>query len=73
MRGGAVTFLRSRKRKNNTDPMALHFIVFLVSTSVIGYLMVFAGLQKNVLELRRRRRICPSCGREIHGRTCSSH
>jgi hypothetical protein len=53
--------------------MTLHSIVLLISTSVIGYLMAFAGLKKNALELRRRRRVCPSCGREIHGRTCTSH
>jgi hypothetical protein len=34
---------------------------------------VKAGLSKNALELRRRRRICPSCGREIIGRRCSAH
>jgi hypothetical protein len=30
--------------------------------------MAKAGLGKNALEGRRRRRICPSCGREVlHG------
>jgi hypothetical protein len=43
------------------------------STTGIGSLMMLAGLQKNALEGRRRRRICPSCGREIHGRTCDAH
>ena len=28
---------------------------------------------KNALEWKRCRRICPSCGREIHGRTCNAH
>jgi hypothetical protein len=46
-------------------------LIFL--TSSVGYLMVKAGLGKHVLEHRRRRRVCPSCGREIHGRTCNSH
>jgi hypothetical protein len=53
--------------------MSAQLMILLISTSVIGYLMTFAGLQKNALEFRRRRRVCPSCGREIHGRTCSSH
>jgi hypothetical protein len=35
--------------------------------------MVKAGLGKNALELRRRRRICPSCGRLISGRRCDAH
>jgi hypothetical protein len=32
--------------------------------------MAFAGVQKNALEWRRRRRTCPSCGRTIDGRSC---
>ena len=36
-----------------------------------GWLMMVAGLQKSALERRRRRRVCPSCGREIHARVCS--
>jgi hypothetical protein len=31
--------------------------------SAVGYLMLKAGLAKNALELRRRRNVCPSCGR----------
>jgi len=53
--------------------MTPHLMILLITTSVIGYLMTFAGLKKNALEFRRRRRVCPSCGREIHGRTCSAH
>ena len=53
--------------------MTGHTISLIVSTMSIGFLMTLAGLQKNALEFRRRRRICPSCGREIHGRTCNSH
>ena len=41
-------------------------------TCGIGYLMVFAGLHKSALELRRRDRSCPSCGRRIRGRVCSA-
>jgi len=39
-------------------------------TCGIGYLMVLAGLRKSALELRRRHRVCPSCGRRIQARVC---
>jgi hypothetical protein len=35
-----------------------------------GYLMTLAGLSKSALELKRRQRICPSCGRRIQARVC---
>jgi hypothetical protein len=35
-------------------------------------MMLTAGVQKNALEGRRQRRVCPSCGREIHARVCST-
>jgi hypothetical protein len=38
----------------------------------IGYLMIVAGLQKSALELKRRQRSCPSCGRIIEARVCST-
>jgi NADH pyrophosphatase NudC (nudix superfamily) len=44
--------------------------IFAVVTSAVGYLMVFAGVHKSALEWRRRRRICPSCGRVIQARAC---
>jgi hypothetical protein len=39
-------------------------------TCGIGYLMIVAGLSKNALELKRRQRLCPSCGRRIQARVC---
>jgi hypothetical protein len=39
-------------------------------TCGIGYLMIVAGLSKSALELKRRRRVCPSCGRLIQARVC---
>ena len=45
-----------------------HLTILLVSTAGVGVLMSFAGLQKSALEWKRRRRICPSCGRELRGR-----
>ena len=49
-----------------------HLAVAAVATLGAGWLMMVAGLQKSALELRRRRRVCPSCGREIQARVCSS-
>jgi hypothetical protein len=48
-----------------------HVVVLLLSTTGAGLLMSIAGLRKNGLEWRRRRRICPSCGHEIRGSVCS--
>jgi NADH pyrophosphatase NudC (nudix superfamily) len=48
-------------------------LVALTSTAGIGFLMALAGIEKSALEWRRRRRFCPSCGREIRGRTCPGH
>jgi NADH pyrophosphatase NudC (nudix superfamily) len=47
-----------------------HLTILLVSTAGVGVLMSFAGLQKSALEWKRRRRVCPSCGRELRGRRC---
>jgi len=48
-----------------------HLATLLVSTAGVGVLMSLAGLQKSALEWKRRRRICPSCGRRLRGRHCS--
>ena len=42
-------------------------------TMAVAWTMCFAGLKKHMLELKRRRRICPSCGRTIRGPVCNSH
>ena len=49
-----------------------HVAIAAVSTLGAAWLMITAGLQKSALERRRRRRVCPSCGREIQARVCSS-
>ena len=49
-----------------------HVAFAAVATLGAGLLMVKAGLQKSALEHRRRRRVCPSCGREIQARVCAS-
>jgi len=46
-------------------------IALLVAvTCGVGYLMTVAGLGKSALELKRRHRVCPSCGRRIQARVC---
>jgi hypothetical protein len=48
-------------------------ITTLIAASCgIGYLMIVAGLHKSALELKRRQRLCPSCGRIITTRVCST-
>ena len=42
---------------------------FAVTTGV-GFLMMWAGAQKHLLEWRRTARRCPSCGRRIEARSC---
>lgn len=48
----------------------LNIALLTVTTCGIGYLMTVAGLSKSALELKRRKRVCPSCGREIQARAC---
>jgi hypothetical protein len=62
--------MQNRKHMMNAAPPQF---VLLASTMGVGYLMIASGVFKNALEWKRRRRICPSCGREIHGRTCNAH
>jgi formate dehydrogenase maturation protein FdhE len=49
-----------------------HVAIAAISTLGAGWLMMKAGLQKSALEQRRQRRVCPSCGREIQARVCST-
>ena len=52
--------------------MSLNVAVLGITTLGIGWLMTQAGVHKSALEWRQRRRICPSCGREIQARVCST-
>jgi hypothetical protein len=45
-----------------------HIMTIAALTSGIGYLMIQSGIAKSALELKRRKRICPSCGRHLE--TC---
>jgi len=49
-----------------------HVALVAMSTLGAGWLMMKAGLQKRALEHRRSKRVCPSCGREIQARVCTS-
>jgi recombinational DNA repair protein RecR len=49
-----------------------HVVTLVVLTLAVGWLMTMAGLKKSVLELRKRQRTCPSCGRRIDARVCST-
>ena len=40
-----------------------HIALFMALASGAAWLMTKAGLGKNMLELKRRRVTCPSCGR----------
>ena len=54
--------------------MTIHMNIAMILTVTLlaGWLMAIAGVQKSALEWRRRRRICPSCGREIRARICTT-
>ena len=49
-----------------------HVAIAALATLGAGWLMMVAGLQKSALEHRRRKRVCPSCGREIRSRVCAA-
>jgi hypothetical protein len=47
-----------------------HVAALLVTSTGVGFLMAMAGVHKSALEWRRRRRVCPSCGRRLNGTIC---
>ena len=60
---------RADREDMELDP---NIAILAVVTTGIGYLMVFAGLHKSALERKQRERICPSCGRALERRVCTS-
>ena len=52
------------------DPQIVTFVALAMA---IGHTMLFSGLKKHALELKHRRRTCPSCGRHISGSVCREH
>jgi hypothetical protein len=49
-----------------------HMATLAVVTLGAGWLMAQAGLQKSALEWRKQRRNCPSCGRQLQTRVCTT-
>ena len=48
-------------------------VAFAALAMAIAWTMTFSALKKHALELKRRKRICPSCGRDITGPVCREH
>ena len=49
----------------------LKTLSMLIVCMGVAWLMVATGVGKHVLEWRRRRHVCPSCGRSLDGDGCS--
>ena len=58
--------VRCNKVEMHLDPQ----IVLMMLTTAAGWLMIQSGLFKNMLDRRRDRRICPSCGRDSTACAC---
>ena len=48
----------------------LQLVVLMALTSAVGWLMIESGVVKDMLDRRRDRRVCPSCGREATTCAC---
>ena len=48
-------------------------LMSIIGIAAVGWTMVTAGHGKRMLELKKRSRRCPACGRLIVGRTCDRH
>jgi hypothetical protein len=46
--------------------------LLLASSTAVGVLMIRAGIEKKMLEWRRRERICAGCGKPIRGHSVCS-
>jgi hypothetical protein len=58
----------------NSGEMAFdpHLAGLFAGSFGVAILMTLAGVQKSALEWKQRRRICPSCGRDLRSR-CVCH
>jgi tRNA(Ile2) C34 agmatinyltransferase TiaS len=45
-------------------------VVLMTVTTVAGWLMIESGVFKHLLDRRRHRRVCPSCGRNTNSCGC---
>lgn len=50
-----------------------HTLELMLLCLIAVTIMMKAGLAKRALEIRQRKRTCPSCGKEIKGRVCKNH
>jgi hypothetical protein len=50
--------------------MHLQLVVLMALTTAVGWLMIESGVVKNMLDRRRDRRVCPSCGRDAASCGC---
>ena len=64
-----VRTLKGRPRMS-PDP---DLVTVTTLAMAIGFTMFYSGLKKHALELKQRRRICPSCGKHITGAVCRDH
>ena len=72
MRSESEAGFRAGDPGNKNDVHADPQIVMLMAlTSGAGWLMLQSGVFKNMLDRRRERRMCPSCGRYSHTCACS--
>ena len=55
---------RIARRCNKIDMHLAPQLIALLVTTGAGWLMIESGVLKHMLERRRDRRICPSCGRD---------
>lgn len=62
-----------RPRKGPLMTLDPQIVTFVALAMAIGYTMLFSGLKKHALELKHRKRTCPSCGRHINGAVCREH
>ncbi len=65
--------MRSAGHPDEGPTMLLHLnpTVLLAVTTCAGFMMTRAGLEKKMIEVKRRRRTCPSCGRHLQANTCA--
>jgi hypothetical protein len=68
MPSAVFVFASRRNREYMSFDPNLALVAFV--TCGVGYVMIVAGVQKSALEWKRRRRVCPSCGRAIDTRVC---
>jgi hypothetical protein len=62
----AGSCFRSLRRRNNHEVhLDQQLLGLLALTTCAGWLMAEAGVVKNLLERRRDRGVCPSCGRRV--------